>query len=251
MKTVRPQIRSSNGFTLIELLTVIAIVAILAAILIPSVSKVREKARTATSLSNLRQIGTAIGVFQNFNGGRFPSGFINEEGGDGSNVYDSWVAQIAHLIDTDQETQVDTIFVSPNATLPLAPRKNAILSTYSYHDQLGRNTYHGPDPRRYPTANTISNLPSLIIVADSAQNPGNGGQANATFYQPANSVKIVAEMPDGDSLIPVGPDSDNFRGTGWFRYRNGGHVNVLMADGHVESIKKGEVKRKNVSILIE
>src|SRR5687767_5562099 len=54
---------STNAFTLIELLVVIAIIAILAAILFPVFAQAREKARQASCMSNIKQLGNAAMMY--------------------------------------------------------------------------------------------------------------------------------------------------------------------------------------------
>lgn len=58
-----PSPRSRHAFTLVELLAVIAVIGVLAAILIPTVSAVRRRAWQTTDLSNLRQLGVAVGLY--------------------------------------------------------------------------------------------------------------------------------------------------------------------------------------------
>jgi prepilin-type N-terminal cleavage/methylation domain-containing protein/prepilin-type processing-associated H-X9-DG protein len=70
-----------RGFTLIELLVVIAIIAILAAILFPVFAKAREKARSASCMSNLKQIALAGIMYRQDYDERNVPGYIGTDPG--------------------------------------------------------------------------------------------------------------------------------------------------------------------------
>src|SRR5690606_32131455 len=64
--------KHNKAFTLIELLVVIAIIAILAAILFPVFGRARENARRTSCLSNMKQVGTGILMYNQDYDDRFP-----------------------------------------------------------------------------------------------------------------------------------------------------------------------------------
>lgn len=131
-------ISKRRGFTLIELLVVIAIIAILIALLLPAVQKVREAAARTQCSNNLKQMGLA---FHNFHDTRkrFPQGGWNPAGASAADVNDrrqwGWSFHILPLMEQDslfKSTSIATIRTTALAIYYCPTRRPA--QAYNNHN---------------------------------------------------------------------------------------------------------------------
>ena len=224
--------RPNSAFTLIELLTVIAIIGILAAIIIPTVGQVRKTAKSAKCISNLRQIGMAFNLYPADNKGRFPRALNNLRRNDPSKG-DSWYIAITPYIQTAALSATSTVFRCPSEVAEVDPaRVNTVLQyAVSYATERTGSVAAAPAGIGAKPED-IPNLSRTFLVVDAQVNQTGASVGNVV----GSGIFTYAEITQSIAGTPVASPRVSFR--------HGDGVNAVFADGHTARLTFDSFKKE-------
>lgn len=227
---MKPSSTETTGFTLVELLVVIALVAILAALLLPALTRARKSAKRTVCGNNLRQINLGLRMYA-----------------DDSSDTSPWVGRGTNRLLMHCYKELMKNYVGLNG--PAAPGEKvfACPADTFYYDFITGESHYVPQPLHsisnvyyssyaFNGANQIifTNTPGIPGIA-SGQLPGIGGMKLSQVMHP-DKTALVFEAPaacpfswhDPKRPLPVGREKPLF---------NNAKDMVSFVDGHVSYIK--------------
>jgi prepilin-type N-terminal cleavage/methylation domain-containing protein/prepilin-type processing-associated H-X9-DG protein len=195
------QNRKAQAFTLVEMLVVIAIISVLAALLLPALTRGKQRAQRIQCIGNLKNIGIAFQLFAHDHHGSFPMEISTAEGGSeelvqaGNNINGVFYFSYKHLQTLANELVVPRILICPA--------------------DIGRE----PAPTFSLLQN--SNVSYFVGVTADYNVPGSilAGDRNIT-----NDLHATASLVRGTSGLRWTRELHSFKG------------NVLFSDTHVEEV---------------
>lgn len=258
MSNIAQSQKRKAGFTLVELLVVIGIIALLISILLPSLARARQSATALSCLSNLRQIGTALYMYADENKGFLP---VNV---DANNTWAVLLAPYLGGTTNPYDPNMPKVYRCPSAQVmnqgAVHYSSNPIIMPDINSRSYGTNIWF---VKSYKLA-SIQPATEVAIVFDGTQmlSQYRNGRAEGAAWQidggwmwgyPYGTLYRTSTM-NVSGAIGLRNNVDDVHPTGAYppagdiRYREKGDtaVNLLFADGHAETVARGQVIRANL-----
>lgn len=235
----------ARGFTLVELLVVIAVIALLAALLLPALASARRRTQSIQCLSNLRQLGLAMRLYV----GDDSRGLLPPDSPAFSEI--SWVRSLDPYLGPGNAVVTCPSDDFGRERLRLG-RTSYVLNLYTASGDVGHddNPYPFPGPSGEPTPTHRSSQ-----KLDSYPRPSD---TFLTFEVSNTLARQVGDVRFNDDHTH--PSTWDF---GWAHVladidpqRHGRSANYLFADGHVQSVPAETLRRRidagdNFSRIVE
>ena len=216
-----------KGFTLIELLVVIAIIAVLAGMLLPSLSKAKEQGKLSVCLNNLKTMGTACVMYANSSDDYYMP--AKTGGGYYELLADYGCDWKSNYCGTNKFWPGKGTFACPSERLGFDWSYSTTPYAYS-RTHYAVNPYLAGDYPAIPNATTAKkvNVVRQSTVALVFMDNGDGGNPHVPYRQ-GIGFRHKGGSPD---LTKHSERYGNLAGTG--------SANLSFADGHCETAKRGE-----------
>jgi len=188
-----------EAFTLVELLVVVAIIGILAALMLPSVKKMTDSSKQVQCASNLRQIGIMTRNYLTDNQNTFPQMW-------------TWMTELA-----DYAPETTVAFWCPTDR---TDRPGVVKNRWrSYAINPLIHNFLGQCPA---VPSSDANTPINVNI----------------IYRPSKVYYLTENYPDGGNVYSLDNAFGSISGNpGQNGRHHGKRTNLLMLDGHVESIE--------------
>jgi prepilin-type N-terminal cleavage/methylation domain-containing protein/prepilin-type processing-associated H-X9-DG protein len=240
--------RSFSGFTLIELLTVIAIIGILAAIIIPTVSKVRSSANAAKCKSQMREIGMATQLYAQDNKSEMPFFTANNP----------WTFYMERYFNNNRPASNvysnTSVVTCPSASLQPVDPSQGYSRTYSANPfVIVKRTGSTDTVTPAYKINRISRPSEILLFADGIQVSTTSGSCQSALVEVDAWKNQPALLANADNPIDMSPDLDSVAGGatvtgGHIRFRHADKANAVFTDAHVKAFAQKELKQRNFAV---
>ena len=245
--------KAGQCFTLIELLIVIAIIAILASLLLPALSRTRSRAHSIKCISNEKQVGLAMTAYSNDFSGYQPRMYMS-----GFGYWSLALCKLSYLPRSGGGNNISQVLICPDYHISTGLTNGGGSPSYT----LAQLTYNGREI--YSDPGLLADWDSWIKAYTLVRDPSRkvqffDGITQNSYGDHIGQVCYMGRIAPGKTGTgnsvdwrhsATGAEVYSSQSAGLLR-SIGGNANFCMYDGHVDSWRRGDKSDEESAHMLE